>query len=313
MKAQELLTILNEGENAQVEFKSEFPQQAHEIAKEMVALANTGGGILIMGVQDDGTPLGITEPKKAEERLTGMASACDPPIRLETNRIKMGDKITVVFAKIPNNPICTYKEKVYIRVGTISRPARGKEIEELCQGLKEINHTQLVRNKSEATVISKRILRKKAWRGYAIGTIFSAAVIYSLLKFFTLSTLHLLIFFLVFGIPASIYGYRYGDTMFLYHRRPRELGVANYVGRGRLMEDDGDGSYFLYLPTADCIYPYCNEGKIVIESAPLREISRLGKSYVGICSVAGKDHSYHLDNILVATPERFDWRPLRRS
>lgn len=149
MKAQELRKILEEGENAHVEFKSEFPKQAHDIAKEMVALANTGGGILIMGVTDDGLPIGIDEPKKAEERLTGIASNCDPSIRLETSRIKMSDDVTVIFATIPNNPICTYKEKVYVRDGTISRPIGGKEIEELCKSTKLINHTQLSRNKEK--------------------------------------------------------------------------------------------------------------------------------------------------------------------
>jgi len=50
--------LIKQGENAQVEFKSASirPESA---AREMVAFANTLGGSLLIGVEDDGTVTGI--------------------------------------------------------------------------------------------------------------------------------------------------------------------------------------------------------------------------------------------------------------
>ena len=58
MNVEGLIAILRQGESTRVEFKSDFPSQGHAIGKEMAALANSGGGILLMGVSDDGRQLG---------------------------------------------------------------------------------------------------------------------------------------------------------------------------------------------------------------------------------------------------------------
>ena len=94
--------------------------------------------------------------------------------------------------------------------------------------------------------------------------------------------------------------------MYLYSKKPKKLEEAIFVGKGRLMEINDSNNFITYTPTAKCIYPNCHKnhgGMINIVNAPQKEISRLGKIYIGICSVAGKDHSYHIDNILVATDE----------
>lgn len=76
MTADELITILRQGEGTRVEFKRDFPAQSHAIGKEMAALANTGGGVLLMGVSDDGEPTGIADAERVVERLAGIAKSC---------------------------------------------------------------------------------------------------------------------------------------------------------------------------------------------------------------------------------------------
>ena len=58
----ELLDILRNGENSAVEFKRDVitPEQ---LAKELVAFSNFDGGMVLLGVEDDGTISGITRPK----------------------------------------------------------------------------------------------------------------------------------------------------------------------------------------------------------------------------------------------------------
>lgn len=76
----ELFNLIREGEGERAEFKVTFPEQAHDLAKDMVAFANSGGGIVLLGVTDDGEPVGITEPNKALERLANIARSCSPPL-----------------------------------------------------------------------------------------------------------------------------------------------------------------------------------------------------------------------------------------
>ena len=79
------------------------------------------------------------------------------------------------------------------------------------------------------------------------------------------------------------------------------------------MRQNDEGDCLIYSFTASCIYTCCHLGKIVITDASPREISRIGKKFVGICSAAGNDHSYLIDNIFVAKPDQFDWRDLSKS
>ncbi len=65
MNKKELLEIINNGENSGVEFKrDDIPPE--KIAKECVAFANLKGGMILLGVEDDGTISGIKRPNCEE-------------------------------------------------------------------------------------------------------------------------------------------------------------------------------------------------------------------------------------------------------
>ncbi len=58
MLASELFEIIKNGENSGVEFKRD-DIQPEQLAKEVVALANLRGGMILMGVEDDGRICGF--------------------------------------------------------------------------------------------------------------------------------------------------------------------------------------------------------------------------------------------------------------
>ena len=207
------------------------------------------------------------------------------------------------------------KETVYYRLGSstvIANPddiaGMGKDSEKI------IKHIQLEADLDNAQKISKRKLRKQAWSGYLISAfgiiLFTIFIIFNFLNYGGV----LLQWYLIILIPAILVFFYflnpYLDVMHLFYNRPKKLDKAIFVGKGRLMTIKNDTHFLIYNPTAKCIYPGCSEGKIIIVYAPDKEVSRLGKKYVGVCSRAGRDHSYYIDNIGVATPERFDWSPL---
>jgi hypothetical protein len=89
----------------------------------------------------------------------------------------------------------------------------------------------------------------------------------------------------------------------LLSKRPNE---PHPIDLQRFLQLDDEGNYLVYSRSAPCLYPKCN-GKIVAEKLPLHEQHRDGLA--GVCSVAGKAHSYLIDSNLVATPRDLNWRP----
>lgn len=317
MELQELKYILEEGESQYIEFKREFPKQADDIAKEIVAFANSSGGILFVGIDDNGEIIGVADPLQIDDRLSGLARNCQPPLSIIIGRVQMMQDKTIVYAKIPYSPIHTYQERAYIRVGTRCQKAFGKDIEQLIN-IANRAYVKLKPDSDNISRIKKSELRNKAWKGYfiiSISTItYFAIVIYDILvsSIIFLTGYHLIGLILMVG--CFVYFFKsYLEAAYLYFKRPKNTTKAIFIGNGRFMEDDSKENYAIYKPTARCIYPCCNQGKIIVTAAPPREISRIGKDFIGLCSVGGKDHSYRLDDLLVATPEYFDWRSLQQK
>lgn len=96
MNKKALRDIIEEGENINVEFKLKFSSQ-EKIAKEMMAFANTGGGVIIFGVDDDKNIVGV-ESEKTESELIRQAanSMCEPPLEYTEEFINLDDCELVV-------------------------------------------------------------------------------------------------------------------------------------------------------------------------------------------------------------------------
>ena len=75
------------GEDARTEFK-QSASDMRTIAKAVCAFANGTGGLLVMGVDDDGQPVGISkDPEAVQERLTSLLhSGCGRPVTAECGR-----------------------------------------------------------------------------------------------------------------------------------------------------------------------------------------------------------------------------------
>lgn len=84
---------------------------------------------------------------------------------------------------------------------------------------------------------------------------------------------------------------------------------AYIAGTNEIVKESENGKILTYHRSAACIYPNCT-GTIGLSAAPEREKALLGKDFVGVCSLAGRDHSYRIDYIWNAYPADFDWRPV---
>jgi len=79
-ETERLTLILSEGEGERIEFKEGLGQ----LDREIVALANAGGGSIFLGVNDKGEVVGIGVGNRMQSEVSTIARNCDPPITVET-------------------------------------------------------------------------------------------------------------------------------------------------------------------------------------------------------------------------------------
>lgn len=75
----ELLEIISNGENSGVEFKRDDLQN-HALARELVAFSNLEGGMVLLGVEDDGSVAGLTRENLEEWVMTVCRDKIRPAI-----------------------------------------------------------------------------------------------------------------------------------------------------------------------------------------------------------------------------------------
>jgi len=90
MKRLDLDILLQEGEGAMLEYKESL---SASFARELVALANTAGGKILLGVRDDRTVKGIPDSNDLRARIQDIARNCDQTVKVLVQRL---GEVTVV-------------------------------------------------------------------------------------------------------------------------------------------------------------------------------------------------------------------------
>jgi predicted HTH transcriptional regulator len=143
MNRRQLINLIENGENLNVEFKQRFSDY-EKISKEIIAFANTNGGYIIFGIDDNGKTYGVESEKEIVELVKEtISNYCEPKIDYDISYIELEHKEIVVL-EIPESNykphrIQDYKNQldlnnaqVYIRVNDKSVPA-SKEMIKLLQ------------------------------------------------------------------------------------------------------------------------------------------------------------------------------------
>lgn len=119
------------GEKHTQEFMAEFPVQGHDLAKEVAAFATSGGGLILIGVRDDGSVAGLDESERDKLRLRaqGIVSQVKPrPMCDVTLCYDEGFLLSVLIRQDQNEPVYYYDHRPYVRDGSQSRPATPEEV-----------------------------------------------------------------------------------------------------------------------------------------------------------------------------------------
>ena len=119
------------GEDSTRQFKRRF-ERAESIAAELVAMANSGGGDIFVGVEDDGTLAGLSpeEVRELNQQLSNVASqTVRPPIHPLTENVMTATGVVVIIhvENGINKPYVDRQGRVWIRSGADKRHVTSRE------------------------------------------------------------------------------------------------------------------------------------------------------------------------------------------
>lgn len=156
MKYKELLDLIEEGENIQCEFKRKF-STPEKIAREMIAFANTKGGIVLFGVDDDKSIVGVESEKETAELVIDVAkNFCEPSLDVILDYKEVDGK-EIVIASIPESTykphrLQDYKSEMDINTAIVTIRVNDKSV----QASKEM--IRILRSQTNQAALKKYIL-----------------------------------------------------------------------------------------------------------------------------------------------------------
>ena len=156
MRREELLDLIRGGEDSNVEFKRD-DLRVEDLARELVAFLNFEGGVLLLGVEDDGSVSGTTRENVEEWVAELCRSKISPPLIPSLSWAReVGPGKDVLSVRVPvglDKPyalVHNNRHTYFVRVGSSCREASREELERMFQsaghlqyGLKPVPGTTL--------------------------------------------------------------------------------------------------------------------------------------------------------------------------
>lgn len=124
MTSVELQQLIRLGEGFTTEFKQ---SGTTHLGRELCAFANSTGGVVLMGVTDDGKSVGVKDPNRLKSEVQNIARSIEPPLVVD---IQVLENILVVNVPAQNSKPYSFGGKFYLRDGASSQQMSRNEIRE---------------------------------------------------------------------------------------------------------------------------------------------------------------------------------------
>lgn len=131
----ELVRLLRGGEDTYLELKVRF-SNVEKLTAEIIALANTDGGAIIFGVNDQLRVEGVDDPESVEKELRELcAHQIQPPVFPYINKVAFdnGRRVVILEVDTEDRPHRTLDDRFYIREGSSKRETTREELSRLYQ------------------------------------------------------------------------------------------------------------------------------------------------------------------------------------
>jgi ATP-dependent DNA helicase RecG len=133
MSRTELVRMLRGGEDTYLELKVRF-SNVEKLTAEIIALANTDGGAIVFGVNDQLRIEGVDDAESIEDELRDICfRQIQPPVFPYLNKVAFdnGRRIVVLEVDAGNRPHRTLDDRFYLREGSSKRETTREELSRL--------------------------------------------------------------------------------------------------------------------------------------------------------------------------------------
>lgn len=141
----ELLRLIRGGEDTFLELKVKL-SNPERITQEIVALANTGGGVIIFGVTDQLRIEGVDDPESVQDELVRICREdIQPSLFPFVDRIAFdsGRRVVALEVEAKRRPYRTRDGRFYVRVGSEKREATSEELSLLLDEARPLKFEEL--------------------------------------------------------------------------------------------------------------------------------------------------------------------------
>src|SRR5258706_6957562 len=138
----ELLRLVRGGEDTFLELKVKL-SNSEKIAQEIVALANTGGGLIVFGVNDQLRVEGVDDPESVQDELVRICrEEIQPSIVPFIDRVAFdnGRRIVSLDVEGKRRPYRTREGRYYVRIGSEKREATREELSALLDDARPVRY-----------------------------------------------------------------------------------------------------------------------------------------------------------------------------
>jgi len=149
------------GEDSYTQFKSTI-NKSKDLAKEMVAFANSEGGIIIAGVSDTGSITGLTNDECEElGQLVGNVANENirPPVHPITQSLRISKKLVIVITipKGTNKPYATNSGDYLIKSGPDKKTISREELRRLFAGSSDVYPDEMTLEKTDLSDLNTEL------------------------------------------------------------------------------------------------------------------------------------------------------------
>ncbi len=123
MNQKELELLLKEGEGLTVEFKEKYTQK---IDRDIIAMTNSRGGVILLGVNDNGVIVGETLNNQLKAEILSLARNCDPHI--DITKISQVDNVVIIEVAEGNKKPYSCSSGYFRRLDAVTQKMTQQEV-----------------------------------------------------------------------------------------------------------------------------------------------------------------------------------------